>query len=393
MTKAVLLLTILLQLRWARSFDSHSRFEFAANFFKTTTTGQPYENLIVSPVSVQACLAMTYLGAVGQTAAEMRKVLALENFPSKEHVAYDFWEFLQETVKSPQSKLEMANRIYIDNRLQLLPAYNELINLYFQTTVAPVNFTSREKTVRNINEWVKRETHGKIQSVISPAELTSDTRMVLASAIYFKAEWLYPFDPKVTIPRDFNLNSVEKIKVPMMYRTDVKIRYGEITELDLVAAELPYKGTALRMLILMPNQLDDGVSRLERVLSASTLQYVQRSLSEVKLDIVMPKFRIESDLRLIESLKAMGLNSIFYDAELTDMVSGEAVRPLRVSEVKHKAYISVDERGSEASGAIYSQILEKSGRFFEPNLNIDRPFVFAIMDDKAVYFIGHVLKF
>ncbi|XP_054742463.1 serine protease inhibitor 42Dd-like [Anastrepha obliqua] len=391
MSKTVLLLTTLLQLQVTHTFNSQSRLEFAWNFFNTITLFQPYENFIVSPVSVQTCLAMTYMGAEGQTAAEMRQVLALEQFARKEDVAYDFGEFIQANIKSAQSKLEMANRIYVDRRFHVLPAYNELISSYFQSTVASVDFSKNIQTAQGINEWVKRQTHGKIQGLMQPTELTSDTGIVLVNAIYFKAEWLYPFDARYTIPRDFHLNSLVTKQVPMMYRTNMKIRYSEVPALQLVAAEFLYKDTDLRMLILMPNQLDGGVTTLEQTLSASVMQQVQQSLREVQMDVVMPKFRIEFDLNLVEPLKVMGLSLLFYDAELPNMVTG-AIGPLYVSEVKHKAHISVDEKGSEATGATYTQILEKSGRFFEPNLKVDRPFVFAILDDKAVYFIGHVLK-
>ncbi|XP_036225310.2 serine protease inhibitor 42Dd isoform X1 [Bactrocera oleae] len=392
MTKIAVLLLGLLHLQFSNGLDRQSRVEFALNFFKTISTYQPNENIIVSPISVQTCLAMTYVGSDNQTAAEMQRVLSLKRFASKADAAVDFGEFIQTTVKSPQSKLEMANRIYIDKRLQIVPTYYELISKYFRSTAVTIDFASNEEAAQSINAWVESETHGKIKSLINPSALTADTAIVLTNAIYFKAEWLYPFDPSYTVPRDFNLNSAQKVKVPMMYRTDVHIKYAEVTRLDLVAAELPYNDTALRMLILLPNQLDGGVARLEQTLSMNALQHVKYLLKETTLDVMLPKFKIEFDLSLVEPLKTMGMNLLFSNAELSNMVTG-AKGPLYVSEVKHKAFISVDEKGSEAAGATYSQILERSGRFFQPNLKVDRPFVFIILDDNAIYFTGHVLKF
>ncbi|XP_011207645.2 serine protease inhibitor 42Dd [Bactrocera dorsalis] len=391
MTKIAVLLLGLLQLQFSSSLDRQSRVDFALNFFKTISTYQPNENIIVSPIAVQTCLAMTYVGSENQTAAEMQRVLSLERFGSKVDAAVEFGDFIQNAVLARQSKLEMANRIYIDQRLNIVPEYYELISKYFRSTAVLVDFARNVQTAQKINAWVESATHGKIKGLIDPSALTADTAIVLTNAIYFKAEWLYPFDPSATVPRDFNLNSAQKVKVPMMYRTDVDVKYAEVPGLNLVAAELPYKDTALRMLILLPNQLDGGVARLEQTFSGNALQQVQRLLRETTLDVVLPKFKIEFDLSLVEPLKTMGMNLLFSNADLPNMVTG-AKGPLYVSEVKHKAFISVDEKGSEASGATYSQILEKSGRFFQPNLSIDRPFVFIILDDDAIYFTGHVLK-
>ncbi|XP_011178593.2 serine protease inhibitor 42Dd [Zeugodacus cucurbitae] len=392
MTKIVVLLLGFLLAQLSSSLDRQGRAEFALNFFKTITTYQPNENIIVSPASVQTCLAMTYVGAANQTAAEMRRVLSLERFANQEAAAADFGELIQTAVKAPQSKLEMANRIYVDRRLQIIPSYQALLSRYFQSSAVTVDFARNVEAAQSINAWVESETHGKIKNLIDPAVLTPDTAVVLTNAIYFKAEWLYPFDPSYTVPRDFNVNSAQRVKVPMMFRTDVDIRYAAVPNLDLVAAELPYQNTALRMLILLPNQLDGGVARLEQTLSVNTLQQMRGLLKATTLDLVLPKFKIEFDLSLVEPLKTMGLNLLFSDAELPNMVTG-ANNPLFVSEVKHKAFISVDEKGSEASGATYSQILERSGRFFQTKLTIDRPFVFLILDDNAIYFTGHVLKF
>lgn len=368
MPQLAVLLLGLLHLQFSNGLDRQSRVEFALNFFKTISTYQPNENIIVSPISVQTCLAMTYVGSDNQTAAEMQRVLSLKRFASKADAAVDFGEFIQTTVKSPQSKLEMANRIYIDKRLQIVPTYYELISKYFRSTAVTIDFASNEEAAQSINAWVESETHGKIKSLINPSALTADTAIVLTNAIYFKAAWLYPFDPSYTVPRDFNLNSAQKVKVPMMYRTDVHIKYAEVTRLDLVAAELPYNDTALRMLILLPNQLDGGVARLEQTLSMNALQHVKYLLKETTLDVMLPKFKIEIDLSLVEPLKTvsnctlksnlykyfaiiqMGMNLLFSNAELSNMVTG-AKGPLYVSEVKHKAFISVDEKGSEAAGA------------------------------------------
>ncbi|CAD6998251.1 unnamed protein product [Ceratitis capitata] len=334
---------------------------------------------------------MTYMGSAQQTAAELRRVLALERFASLEAVAADFGEFIQSAVKSPESKLQMANRIYVDRQLQLVPTYNQLISSYFRSTAEAVDFTRNTQVADSINKWVETETQGKIKNLIDPSVLTADTALVLTNAIYFKANWRYPFDPAYTVPREFSLNSVDKVRARMMYRTDVPLRHSEVSELDLVAVELPYEGTELRMLILMPNRLDGGVARLEQQLSAATVQRLRGSLKENTVDLVLPTFKIEFDLSLVETLKKLGLNLLFTNAELPNMVTG-ARGPLYVSEVKHKAFISVDEKGSEASGATYSQILERSGRFFQPSIIVNRPFVFAILDDSAVYFTGHVLK-
>ncbi|XP_067626063.1 serine protease inhibitor 42Dd-like [Eurosta solidaginis] len=388
---AIPLFITLLQFHSAYTLDKQSRYEFACNFFYTITSYKPHDNLIISPASAQTCLAMIYLGAEKQTAIEMRHVLALSPTASKEDIAHEYYEFLQATIRAPQSKLEMANRIFVDQRLQILNSYQELISTNFQSTVAQVQFANSQQTAAEINEWVNLETHGKIERVIDASELWSASAIVLINAIYFKAQWKYPFDPRYTIPRDFHLNSWTTVHVPMMYRTNVRMRYGEVYALDLLAAELPYKDSNQRMLIMLPNQLDYGVAQLERIFDVGSLQLVQRSLRDVTMDILIPKFKIEFDLSLVEPLRVMGLNLLFYDADLQSMVTN-ATRPLYVSEVKHKAYISVDEKGSEASGATYSQLLEKSGRFFEPNLKIDRPFVFAILDDDAIYFAGHVVK-
>ncbi|XP_037825047.1 serine protease inhibitor 42Dd isoform X2 [Lucilia sericata] len=374
--------------------ESASRNLFAADLFSVIVDNKINENIVYSPASIQTCLALAFTGAEGETAEEMRKVLKL-GLGNKTQVAEKYGEFLKAAFKPRQSnekgpQLKMANRVYVNNEIKLLPQFNKIAQDYFQSQAENVDFSQREAVVEQINNWVAQQTENKIKDLLTPDALNDDTSAVLVNAIYFKGKWLHPFSEITTSKADFHLNSKQKLEVDTMY-TDDRFGYVELPELEATALEMPYENSDLSMLIILPKQID-GLEKLESNLKGLDLNDITSKMLVESVDVFLPKFRIEFDIDLKEPLKKMGMSSIFSSSANFSGLFDTSV-PHKISDVKHKAFLDVNEAGSEAAAATYLKIVPMSLNLEQKTFRADHPFVFAIRSKTAVYFAGHVAKF
>lgn len=353
---------------------------------------QASENLFFSPYSISNALAMTYAGARGQTATEMAQVLHFQLAPNRLHPAFAQLITALEADNGSPYQLAIANRLWGQQNEAFLPEFLNLTERYYNAPLQQLDFINATENARlTINSWVEQKTQNKIQNLLPEGTVDSLTRLVLTNAIYFKGNWLVPFDESQTQNQPFYLSSGETIEVPMMHQME----YWNYAHLDgLQVLELPYQGETLSMVILVPEE-PDGLAALEQQLTPDHLQQWLVAAEEYPMmmdgapvSIWLPKFKLTSTLELEDTLSAMGMPQAFSDADFSGM-NGQ--KDLAISQVIHKAFVEVNEQGTEAAAATAVVAITRGGT---QNCRIDRPFIFLIRDreSESILFLGRVVN-
>lgn len=350
-------------------------------------------NLFFSPSSISTALAMTYAGAAGETAAEMAKTL---HFGTPKEQLHDGMKAMQAYWTTPDNKkgirLNLANRLWGQESYEFLPAFLQITRDKYGAGLARLNFAQTEDARQTINGWVEDQTEDKITDLIPVGVLSADTKLVLTNAIYFHGIWSDPFKKDRTKDEDFHLTATDKIKVPMMHRWD-EFRYGAVDDLQIL--ELPYGDGSLSMVVLLPKAID-GLADLEAKL---TFQNLQRWMTSVKhedeVKVYLPKFKMTSQFQMADTLKAMGMELAF-DANAADFSGMTGGRDLFISAVIHKAFVDVNEEGTEAAAATGVVMMPTAAPIEEPKeppvFRADHPLVFMIRDNRngAFMFLGRI---
>ena len=362
---------------------------FAANIFSVISESRKQENLVFSPASIQASMALVYLGAEGLTAQEIQKGLQL-SVGDKQAIATKYGDFLKVNFnKQDGAELKMANAIFVDDSLQLSPKFAQLATQSFNSTAKSLHFANSDESINNINAWVESQTNSKIKNLLQPGSVDQDTSSVLVNALYLKAKWAVPFSKEATEKTDFALNSKERVKVDMMFSED-DYKYGEFDNLNATVLEMKYNNTDLTMMILLPKNVD-GLADLENNLKNVDLQKdVSEKLETEDVRLLLPKFKIEFEIDLKDPLHKLGVSKLFSDN--ADLSFFEPKTQQKVSEAKHKAYLEVNESGTEAAAATYMKIVPMSLNLNQKTFFADHPFVFAVRNSQTVFFVGHVAK-
>ncbi len=344
-------------------------------------------NLFFSPYSISTALAMTTAGARGQTAKEMAKVLRL---PAKPHAAFGQ---LQAQVNAVQGKgkvrLTVANALFPHESYRFKPAYLEQVTGQYAAGVEPLNFSQDSEGARtHINQWVEKRTNDKIKDLIKPGMLDASTRMVLVNAIHFKGDWSSQFKPRFTREQDFRVSAKQSVKTPMMYQT-TQAGYTQTADLQLL--ELPYTGNDVSMCILLPRKVD-GLAALEAKLNAKQLSQLTSQARPMKVRVTLPKFKMTSEFRLRSVLEKLGMKLAFKSGA-ADFSGMDGTRDLYVYDVVHKAFVDVNEEGTEAAAATGVIIKTRSAPLY-PTFRADRPFLFLIRDKTtdSILFLGRYAK-
>jgi serpin B len=346
-------------------------------------------NLFYSPYSIETALSMTYVGARGETAQQMAQALHFTTLPQEQlHSAFHTLQAnLQDAGADGSFVLTIANSLWSQTGFDLLPDFVEVVADNYSAAPRPVDFVTaegRDQARQAINEWVDEETQGRITDLIPDGVLNEMTRLVLANAIYFKAEWDEPFQATPD-PQPFTLLSGEQVDAPMMSRRGGS-RYfaGQNYE----AIELSYQGDRMKMLILLPAA--GQFPTFEAALDAPRIEEALAGLQGGDIRLTMPKFEYTSDFMLAEPLAALGMPAAF-NAQQADF-SGMTGEPgLFLSAVIHKAFIAVDELGTEAAAAT-GVVVEVTS--MPQIVVVDRPFIFLIRDSETgvILFLGRVLN-
>jgi serpin B len=367
---------------------------FAVDLYKTICTEKG--NIFFSPYSISLALSMTYAGAGGNTAEQMRRAL---KFSLKRDEIYSSYEILESKLKKIDAaghvRLNSVNSLWPQKDYALLPKYLDVVSKYYRASVTPLDFKHGGEIAREkINNWVATETQEKIQDIIPPGVLDDSTRLVLANAVYFKGNWERKFESDLTQETPFFLSKDNNVQSRMMTQTG-HYNYGANELLQIL--QLPYVGNELSMLVLLPRELD-GLKSLEDQLSISSLNDWKSKMKQNEVVIFLPKFKNLSSFELKDTLVAMGMSDLFSprNADLSGMAAFDPNNPLFLSEAIHKAFVEVGEEGTEAAAAtaILGRVMgHKSDSEKKPPIfRADHPFIFLIQENVtgSIVFLGRV---
>ncbi len=354
-------------------------------------------NLFYSPLSISQALAMTYAGARGTTESEMAQTLHFTLSQAALHPAFaalnaNFEERAQTELvpddEAQRFQLTIANALWGQADFPFLPDFVQLLDKSYGAGLQLTDFVQAPEAARDdINQWVEDQTEDKIQDIVPEGAITPDTRLVLANAIYFHAGWQRTFSETATEDAPFTLLDGAQVTVPTMRQQEGFLyQAGE----GYQAVMLPYYGGQMGMMIVLP---DEGAfEQVETSLTGDSFSAIVAAMSYQELWLFMPKFEFEFGLELADTLAAMGMPEAFTDA--ADF-SGMAEEPLFISRILHKAFVGVDENGTEAAAATIVMMEATSAMPSEPlELRLDRPFIFTIYDNVTgtILFVGRVMN-
>ena len=347
-------------------------------------------NLFFSPYSISVALSMTYAGARGETARQMVEALHISLAPEKLHPALaDLQKIFNAGGKRYQ--LSVANALWGQAGYKFQPEFIKTTNQYYGAGFKSVEFADdrkREQTRRKINRWVEGKTRRKIKDLIKPDILNALTRLVLTNAIYFKGEWESQFKPANTQNMPFYVRAGESKQVPMMFQKG-KFKYMADEQAQIL--ELPYTGGDLVMDVLLP-KMETGLETLEAALTPEKMQNRLSGLSPADVKVYLPRFKLEQSFALNEQLKNLGMIDAFdmMKADFSGMASGSR---LYITNAIHKAFVDVNEAGTEAAAAT-AIIMGAKALKQEIIFRADRPFLFMIRYCRtgSILFMGRLAE-
>ncbi len=367
--------------------------EFAVALYKELRRARPDDNLLVSPHSVAAMLAMVYAGAREQTASQIGEAAHFVLPDARLHAAFGSLDadLLSRTKKVAASAdpftLQVANAAWAAKNLSFADDYVALLTQSYGAGPRSVDFEADPEAARaQINAWVLAQTNQRIANLLPPGSLPADAALVLTNAVYFKAAWAYPFNTARSADGEFSRLDNSTVTVPMMQDRG-PMRYGEHAGHQVI--ELPYVGHEVSMIAILP---EGDFGRFENNLSAATLDRLIRSLSGESGTLTMPRFSFDSSADMKRALQSLGMRDAF-DRASADFSGMNDQGALYISDVFHKTFIAVDEQGTEAaaaSAAVAVPISEPMGGF---QMTLNRPFLLLIYDrpTSSVLFIGRVV--
>ncbi len=364
---------------------------FAISLYKVL--GDKKGNLFFSPYSISTALSMTYLGARGTTAKEMAKTLCFSQPPAELHPAYRaLITDLNGRGASGAYELVTANRLWGQKGTAFVPAFLDDEKKYYGSSLEELDFVgSTEKSRHIINRWVEKQTRDKIKHLLQPGVLTKLTRLVLTNAIYFKSAWSEVFKEGMTREEPFFPGRGEKVTVPMMHRTG---HYNYCRTGDAEVALLPYKNNELSMMVILPLE-KEGLEKVEQSLSYESVKNTLAKMTDKDLELALPKFKTTSSFSMKETLEKMGMTAPFgMEADFSGM---DGTKSLRISAVIHKAFVDVNENGTEAAAATAVAMTLKGMPSRPKNVipfKVDHPFIFLIRDNKtgSILFMGRIVN-
>ncbi len=352
-------------------------------------------NLFYSPYSISVALAMTYAGAEGETEQEMAEAMHVTLPETRLHPVFNALSLaLASRGEGTEGKDDKGFRLHVVNAIwgqggyEFLQPFLDTLARHYGAGLRLLDFKAAPEEARvTINDWVSEQTEGKIEDLIPQGAIDTLTRLVLTNAIYFNAAWATPFKVEMTEDGPFHGLEGESVTVPMMHQT---ASFGYAEGQGYQAVELPYDGYELSMVILLPEA--GQFVEVESTLVAQEIDALLGRLNMQQVALTMPKFKVESSFSLVDALKALGMPSAF--SEAANFSGMDGTRELFITDVLHKAFVDVDEEGTEAAAATAVIVGLKAAMPQEPvEVTVDRPFMFLIRDMKtgAVLFVGRVM--
>jgi len=352
------------------------------------------DNLFYSPYSISLALAMTYAGARGETERQMADTLHFTLSQDRLHPAFNGLDLeLGRRGEGAEGKdgegfrLHIVNATWGQEGYQFLSEFLDTLAENYDAGLRLLDFVNAPEESRvTINDWVGDQTEGRIEDLIPRGVIDELTRLVLTNAIYFNAAWANPFEKNLTEDGSFYLLDGSQVTVPMMRQTE---SFGYAEGEGYQAVELPYDGWELSMVILLPQA--GGFEAFEGSLDTEQVDAILKDLTYREVALTMPRFEFDSGFSLKEALAAMGMPDAFTGAaDFSGMTGG---RDLFIAEVIHKAFVSVDEAGTEAAAAT-AVVMSELALPEEPvEVTVNRAFIFFIRDIEtgAILFVGRVV--
>jgi serpin B len=366
--------------------------QFGFDLYRASAT-EP-GNFVMSPASLSTALAMTWGGAKAATAEQMKKTLHMEQSPKE---VMDTSGRLASMLQDPSRpiKFRIANRLFGEKTYSFEASFLDATKAAYGAPLEPLDFkTGHEAARARINGWVEGQTEKRIKDLIPPRGINDQTRLVLVNAIYFLGDWQDPFEKDHTKPASFSTSATAKKDVPFMNQAE---SFGFVEKDGVKAVALPYKGGSMSMLFVLPDKVD-GLPELEKSLDAAKLDALVKSLEQQRVLVSIPKFKIDppKTLEMGPALKKLGM-VLPFDRDKADF-TGIANPPspadrLYVSEVFHKAFVLVDEKGTEAAAATAVPMARAGAAPSKPaEFKADHPFLFFIRDEASgmILFMGRV---
>ncbi|XP_014699278.2 serpin B3-like [Equus asinus] len=381
---------------------SEANTHFALDLFQQFKKSEK-DNIFYSPLSITSALAMMYLGAQGNTALQMGKVLHFNDVTDNTrgspttaqveklgNVHRQFQKLLTELKKPTDAyELSIANRLYGEKKFQFLQEYIDKVKKFYLASVESADFgNAAEESRKKINSWVESQTNGKIKDLFPDGSLSSAI-LVLVNAVYFKGQWDEKFDKKRTVEEKFWLNKDTSKSVQMMRQTSF-FNFTEVEDMQAKILEVPYNGKDLSMMLLLPNEVD-GLKKLEDKLTTEKLieWTSSQNMRESLVNLHLPRFKVEESYDLKDTMISLGMLDAFspQDANFSGMTGS---RGLAVSKILHKSFVEVNEEGTEAAAA--TGIVTKLSSPPIYSFHCDHPFLFFIKHNKtnSILFLGRV---
>ena len=364
----------------------------------------PKGNLFFSPSSISTAMAMTAAGARGETATQMSSVLHFDSMPKTDggnaiHTAVgQLIAQLNDGGKQGAYQLSVANRLWGQQGFKFLDAFLTILRTDYGAELVQLDFGQAEAARKKINTWVEEATNGKIKDLIPSGGVNAMTRLVLTNAVYFKGKWVDAFKEDATKPAPFFLSASDKADVPMMFQKEHHqfgtAKFGDNHEVKIL--KLAYKadekaaGRGLVMILLLPDD-KAGLPDLEKQLTADNVGKWTKNLRSTEVSVWLPKFKLTQEIQLSRVLSSLGMTSAF-DPDTADFSGMDGKRDLFISEVFHKAFVDVNEEGTEAAAAT-GVVMRAMAMPADPSeFRADHPFVFMIRDEVtgSILFLGRV---
>lgn len=356
---------------------------------KLKSEGDGTSNIVCSPFSIAAALSMTLAGARHDTAKQVSDALHVKQDAVHEHFA----NFLSKLPGyAPGVVLHVANRLYSEQTYKVLEEFIRLLERSYSTTIEKVDFKGNADKARlQVNAWVEEATKSKVKDLLKEGTVDASTALIIVNAVYFKGLWHEQFDPERTSRQEFHETADRSKMVDMMHLKE-GFRMCHDPDMKVSALEIPYKGQKTSMVVLLPEAVD-GLADLEEALTASKLtEILQRLLYDDDIELSLPRFKLEQAVGLNKILAAMGIEDLFVPSKC-DLTGISATKDLVVSDVVHKAFVEVNEEGTEAAAATAVKLNRCSLSLSLPTkFTVNHPFMFLIRsrDPDIVLFVGSV---
>ncbi|XP_058602783.1 leukocyte elastase inhibitor-like isoform X2 [Onychostoma macrolepis] len=367
---------------------------FSLNLFKKIGGGNASKNVFYSPISISSALAMVLLGAKGNTAAQMFKVISHLFTPnvSADQIHSSFNKLMSELNKpGAPYVLGLANRLFGEQSYQFVEKFLNDAKRYYEAKLEKADVKMKSEAARvDINKWVERKTQGKIKDLLPQGSIDAMTKLVLVNAIYFKGNWEKKFSKEATRDGQFKLNKIQTKPVKMMNQK-AKFPLALIPEMDSQVLELPYVGKNLSMLIILPDETEDeinGLQKLEKALTYEKLMEWTRPevMRQQEVQVSLPRFKMEETYDMKSLLISMGMEDVF-DGQKVNLSGMSPNKDLVLTKVIHKAFVEVNEEGTEAAAATGAIVANRS---FAQMFIADHPFLFFIRHNpsNSILFYG-----